>query len=177
MYFMPVRILSLILTSFHPHYDPTLVPFCLTLVWHLRPNSDHLQQHPFWPSETNQGHRRLGRAQHISWSQVPPTSLPTDLATPSSAPEITYLTGLPFPSPFQQSPTLPCTLSTPTPCLTPPLKAAPIPPPPSKVTQWPLWTPHPPAQTLLWCSLETLWVIVEIGWLPQPPILRVMLLK
>ena len=46
MYFMPVRILSLILTSFRPHYDPTLVSFHPTLVWHLQPNSDHLQHLP-----------------------------------------------------------------------------------------------------------------------------------
>ena len=50
MYFMPVQILSLILTSFRPHYDPTLVPFHPTLVRHLRPNSDHLQQLPLAPT-------------------------------------------------------------------------------------------------------------------------------
>ena len=47
MYFMPVQILLLILTSFRPHYNPTLVSFCPTLVQHLRPNSDHLQHLPF----------------------------------------------------------------------------------------------------------------------------------
>ena len=46
MYFMPVWILSLILISFHPHYDLTLVSFHPTLVRHLRPNSDHLQHLP-----------------------------------------------------------------------------------------------------------------------------------
>ena len=65
-------------------------------------------------------------------------------------------------SPFQQSPTLPCTPSTPTPCLTPPPKAA-LRLRPLKVTQWPLWTLHPLIQTLLQCSSETLWVIAEIG--------------
>ena len=35
--------------------------------------------------EVNQGHRCLGRAQHISWSQVPLTPPPLDLATPSMA--------------------------------------------------------------------------------------------
>ena len=50
---------------------------------------------------------------------------------------------LPIPSPFQQSPMLPHTLSTLTPCPTP-LMAAPRPPPPPKVTQRPLRIPHPP---------------------------------
>ena len=43
MYFTPVWILLLILTSFHPHYDLTLVSFHPTLVRHLQPNSDHLR--------------------------------------------------------------------------------------------------------------------------------------
>ena len=84
---------------------------------------------------------------------------------------------LPFPSPFQQSPTLLCTPSTLNPCLTPPPKAAPRPPPPLKVTQWPLWTPHPLVRTPLWRPSETLRVIAEIGWLLQHPILRVASLK
>ena len=56
-------------------------------------------------------------------------------------------------------------------------KVAPRPPPPLKVTQRPLWALHPPVQTLLQHSLETLWVVVEIGQLLQHPILRVVLLK
>ena len=84
---------------------------------------------------------------------------------------------LPIPSPFQHSPMLPHTPSTLTPCPTPPLKAALRPPPPPKVTQRPLWILHPPIQTLLWCSLEILWAIVEIGWLLQHLILRVKSLR
>ena len=59
---------------------------------------------------------------------------------------------LPILSPFQQSPTLPHTPSTPTPHPTPPLR--PLPPP--KVTQRPLQTPHLLIWTPLWHSLETL---------------------
>ena len=76
-------------------------------------------------------------------------------------------------SPFQQSPTLLHAPSTPTPCLTPPLKIAPSPPPPLKVAWRPLQTPYPPIWTPLWHSSETLQVIVEIGRLLQHPILRV----
>ena len=61
-----------------------------------------------------------------------------------------------IPSPFQQSPTLLHAPSTPTPCLTPPLKIAPRPPPPPKVAQRPPQTPYPPIQTLLRHSSETL---------------------
>ena len=66
------------------------------------------------------------------------------LQTPTASQFQRCFRGLPFLSPFQQSPTLPCTPSTPTPHLTPPPKAALRPPPPPKVTQRPLWTPHPP---------------------------------
>ena len=93
MYFTPVQILSLILTSFHPHYDPTLVPSHPTLARHLQPNSDHLRQLLLAPTLWDKLRTQTFRKdQHISWSQVPPTSPPSDLATPSSAPEITYLT-------------------------------------------------------------------------------------
>ena len=84
---------------------------------------------------------------------------------------------LPIPSPFQQSPTLPHVPSTPTSRLTPLLKAAPRPLPPLKVTQRPLWTPHPLIWTLLQCSLETLQAVMELGQLPWHPILRVKSLR
>ena len=71
-----------------------------------------------------------------------------------------------IPSPFQQSPTLLCTPSTPTPCPTPPPKITPRPPPPPKVARKPLRTPYPPIRTPLRCSSETLQVVAEIRQLP-----------
>ena len=84
---------------------------------------------------------------------------------------------LPIPSPFQQSPTLPHAPSTPTPHLTPSLKAALRPLPLLRVAQRSLRTPHPPIQTPLQCSSKTLQATVEIGQLLRHPILRVELLK
>ena len=81
--------------------------------------------------------------------------------------------GLPIPSPFQQSPTLPHAPSTPIPHLIPPPKAALRPLPPPKVTWGPLPTLHPPIQTLLQCSPDTLGVVAETGWLLWCLILRV----
>ena len=46
MYFTPVWILSLILTSLRPHYCPTLVPFHLTLVRHLQSTTPPTQLRP-----------------------------------------------------------------------------------------------------------------------------------
>ena len=95
------------------------------------------------------------------------------LQTPTASQFWRHFGVLPIPSPFQQSPTLLHAPSTPT----PPPKATLRPPPPPKVTQRPLWTPHLPIQTPLWHSSETLWVIAEIGWLPQHPIWRVASLR
>ena len=70
---------------------------------------------------------------------------------------------LPTPSAFQRSPTLPHAPSTP----------APHPIPPLKVTWRSLPTPHPPIQTPLQHSPDTLGVVAEIEQPPQHPILRV----
>ena len=49
-----------------------------------------------------------------------------------------------YSEPLPESQTLLHAPSTPSPCLTHPLKVAPRPPPPPKVAWRPLWTPHPP---------------------------------
>ena len=78
----------------------------------------------------------------------------------------------PTPSPFQQSPTLPCTPSTPAPHPIPPPKAALRPPPPLKVTWRPLPTTHPPIWTPLQHSPDTLRVVLEMEQLLWHPILE-----
>ena len=66
------------------------------------------------------------------------------LRTPTTSEFQRHFRVLLIPSPFQQSPTLLHTPSTPTPHLTFPLEITPRPPPPPKVAQRPLWTLYPP---------------------------------
>ena len=94
------------------------------------------------------------------------------LQTPTASEFWRHFGVLPIPSPFQQSPMLPHAPSTPTPCLTPPPMVALRPLPPPKVTWRPLQFPHPPIQTPLQRSLETLWAITELGWLPVRALAR-----
>ena len=70
-----------------------------------------------------------------------------------------------IPSPFQQAPMQLHVPSTPTSCLTPLPKAAPRPLPPPKVTQRLLWILHPPIQSPLRHSSETLQAMMELGQL------------
>ena len=108
-----------------------------------------LWPHPAFNDISVKGTTCFPLQKHLGVFLTPTSDTFSILWTPTTSEFQRCFKALPFPSPFQQSPTLPCTPSTLTLCLTLPPKAALRPPPPLKVTRRPLWTPHPLLQTPL----------------------------
>ena len=145
----------------------TLVLHSKFIQWLSTPLSPTLWGHSMLEGGWCQGTTCFLLWKHLRVFPTPTSDTFSILWTPTASQFQRHFEVLLILSPFQQFPTLPHAPSTPTPHPTPPLKAAPR----------PLRTLHPLIQTPLQHSLETLWVVVGIGWLPWHLILRVTLLK